>query len=126
MSISPWTDLGVTGASADVADDPIVSGTALRMMADVYLAGADPTSPTASPLYADLRGLPALLVQVGTRESLLDDARRIVVRAREHGVDVRLHEFDEVVHMWVVIGPEIPESRAAFAEAGAFVRAHLT
>jgi acetyl esterase/lipase len=67
VSISPWTDLAVTGASADVADDPIVNGAALRMMAAVYLAGADPTSPTASPLYADLRGLPPLLVQVGTR-----------------------------------------------------------
>ena len=125
VSISPWTDLAVTGASADLADDPIVSGTALRMMADVYLAGADATSPTASPLYADLRGLPPLLVQVGTRESLLDDARRLVERAREHGVDVSLHEFEDVVHMWVVIGPEIPESQAAFAEAGAFVREHV-
>lgn len=126
VSISPWTDLAVTGASADLADDPIVSGTALRMMADVYLAGADPTSPTASPLYADLRGLPPMLVQVGTRESLLDDARRVAAHAREHGVDVRLHEFEDVVHMWVVIGPEIPESREAFAEAGAFIRGHLT
>src|SRR3954467_1803800 len=95
VSISPWTDLAVTGASADTADDPIVSGTALRMMADVYLAGAHPRTPTAPPLSADLRGLPPLLVQVGTRESLLDDARRVVVRAREHGVDVHLHEFDE-------------------------------
>jgi acetyl esterase/lipase len=125
VSISPWTDLAVTGASADFADDPIVSGTALRMMADVYLAGAEATSPTASPLYADLRGLPPLLVQVGTRESLLDDARRVVTRAREHGVDVTLHEFEGVVHMWVVIGPEIPESQDAFAEAGAFIRAHV-
>lgn len=125
VSISPWTDLAVTGPSADTADDPIVSGPALRMMADVYLDGADPTSPTASPLYADLRGLPPLLVQVGTRESLLDDARRLAIRAEEVGVDVTLHEFAGVVHMWVVIGPEIPESQEAFTEAGAFVRAHL-
>ncbi len=125
VSISPWTDLAVTGESADLADDPIVSGTALRMMADVYLAGTDPRSPTASPLYADLHGLPPLLVQVGTRESLLDDARRVVGRAREHGVDVTLHEFEDVVHMWVVIGPDIPESQEAFAEAGAFIRARL-
>ena len=125
VSISPWTDLAVTGESADTADDPIVSGAALRMMADVYLDGADPTTPTASPLYADLRGLPPLLVQVGTRESLLDDARRLATRAGEAGVDVTLHEFEDVVHMWVVIGPEIPESQAAFAEAGDFVRAHL-
>jgi acetyl esterase/lipase len=125
VSVSPWTDLAVTGASADTADDPIVSGPALRMMADLYLAGADPRSPTASPLYANLHGLPPLLVQVGTRESLLDDARRVVVRAQEHGVDVTLHEFEDVVHMWVVIGPDIPESQEAFAEAGAFIRARL-
>jgi acetyl esterase/lipase len=126
VSISPWTDLAVTGASADTADDPIVSGAGLRMMATVYLDGADPQSPTASPLYADLRGLPPVLVQVGTRESLLDDARRVVARARDAGVDVTLHEFDGVVHMWVVMGPDIPESLEAFAEAGAFVRDHLS
>ena len=125
VSVSPWTDLAVTGASADTADDPIVSGDGLRMMADVYLDGADPTSPTASPLYADLRGLPPLLVQVGTRESLLDDARRVVERARDHGVDVTLHEFDDVIHMWIVIGPDLPESQEAFAEAGTFIRARL-
>jgi acetyl esterase/lipase len=125
VSISPWTDLTVSGASADVADDPLVNGRALRMMAGVYLAGADPRSPTASPLYADLHGLPPLLVQVGTREALLDDARRVVERARECGVDVVLHEFEDVVHMWVVIGPDIPESLEAFAEAGEFVRTHL-
>ena len=115
----------VSGESADTADDPIVSGTALRMMASVYLAGADPTAPLASPLLADLRGLPPLLVQVGTREALLDDARRVAARAHEHGVDVTLHEFDGVVHMWIVIGPDIPESQEAFAEVGAFIRAHL-
>jgi acetyl esterase/lipase len=125
VAISPWTDLAVTGRSADTADDPIVSGRALRMMADLYLAGADPRSPTASPLYADLRGLPPLLVQVGTRESLLDDARRLAERALAHGVDVTLHEFDGVVHMWVVTGPRIPEAQAAFAEIGDFVREHL-
>jgi len=125
VSISPWTDLAVTGPSADAADDPIVSGAGLRMMAKVYLDGADPHSPTASPLYADLRGLPPVLVQVGTRESLLDDARRVVARARDAGVDVILHEFDGVVHMWVVMGPDIPESLEAFAEAGAFVRDRL-
>ena len=125
VSISPWTDLAVTGTSADTADDPIVSGTALRMMSKLYLAGADPRSPTASPLYADVHGLPPLLVQVGTRESLLDDARRVVQRLRAAGVDVTLHEFEDVVHMWVVFGPDIPESRAAFAEAGSFLRTHL-
>lgn len=125
VSISPWSDLSVTGASADTVDDPIVSGNALRMMAGIYLAGADPRSPTASPLYADLAGLPPLLVQVGTRESLLDDARRVAAAARAAGVDVTLTEYEDVIHMWVVSGPDIPESRAAYGEAGEFVRAHL-
>jgi acetyl esterase/lipase len=125
VSVSPWSDLAVTGASADTADDPIVSGNALRMMAGIYLAGADPRSPTASPLYADLTGLPPLLVQVGTRESLLDDARRLVSRARAAGVDVTLTEYEDVIHMWVVSGPDIPESLAAYREAGAFLRTHL-
>ena len=125
LSISPWSDLAVTGASADALDDPIVSGTALRMMASMYLDGADPTSPTASPLYADLTGLPPLLVQVGTREALLDDARRLVARAHEAGVDVTLHEFTDVVHMWVVFGPDLPESLEAYREAGTFIRVHM-
>ena len=125
VSVSPWTDLAVTGASADTVDDPLVSGTALRMMASLYLDGASPNSPTASPLYADLHGMPPLLVQVGTREALLDDARRLVERARRAGVDVTLNEYADVVHMWVVIGPDIPESREAFREAGAFIRDHL-
>lgn len=125
VSISPWSDLAVTGDSADAADDPVVSGNALRMMADLYLAGADPRTPNASPLYADLTGLPPLLVQVGTRESLLDDARRLVERARAAGVDVTLTEYEDVIHMWVVSGPDIPESLAAYREAGRFLRNHL-
>ena len=64
-------------------------------------------------------------MQVGTRESLLDDARRLVAR-REAGVAVTLHEFTDVVHMWVVMGPDIPESLEAFDEAGTFIRTHLT
>jgi len=83
VSISPWTDLAVTGESADTADDPVVNGAGLRMMADLYLDGAAATTPAASPLYADLSGLPPLLIQVGTRESLLDDARRVATRAKD-------------------------------------------
>ncbi len=125
VCISPWTDLAVTGVSADTVDDPIVDGSGLRMMASLYLDGADPTAPWASPLYADLRGLPPLLVQVGTREALLDDARRIVERARAAGVDVTMHEFEDVIHMWVVMGPDLPESVEAFTEAGAYIRDRL-
>jgi epsilon-lactone hydrolase len=125
ICFSPWTDLAVTGASADEADDPVVDGEALRMMATAYLSGADATTPTASPLYGDLRGLPPLHVQVGTRESLLDDSRRFVARAKDAGVDVTLVAHQDVIHMWIVFDPHIPESEEAFRLAGDFVIEHV-
>jgi monoterpene epsilon-lactone hydrolase len=125
VSFSPWTDLTVGGPSAAIADDPVVSGNALRMMAEAYLGGSDPTSALASPLYADLSGLPPLQIQVGSREALLDDARRFAERARLGGVDVTYVEHPGVIHMWIVFGPEIPESRAAFSLLASFLAAHL-
>lgn len=125
VCFSPWTDLAVSGPSAETADDPVVSGNALRMMARAYLAGSDPRSPLASPLYADLTGLPPLQIQVGSRESLLDDARRLADRGRQAGVAVTYIEHPGVIHMWIVFGPEIPESEAAFSLLGGFVAAHL-
>jgi epsilon-lactone hydrolase len=123
--VSPWTDLAITGTSTRIADDPIVSRSLLAFMADVYLGGAAPDEPTASPLYANLVGLPPLLVQVGTREALLDDARRFVDKARGAGVDVTLVEHQGVVHMWIVFDPTIPESQAAYRGIADFVAAHV-
>jgi epsilon-lactone hydrolase len=125
VCFSPWTDLTVSGPSADTADDPVVSGHALRMMASAYLAGGDPTSALASPLFADLQGLPPLQIQVGSRESLLSDARRFAERARAAGVEVAYIEHPGVIHMWIVFAPEIPESREAFSLLGSFMAAHL-
>jgi epsilon-lactone hydrolase len=119
---SPWTDLTVSGMSAHSVDDPVVSGNALRMMASLYLGDTDPTAPLASPLFGELAGLPPLLVQVGTREALLDDSRRFVKKAQDAGVDVEFIEHVDVIHMWVVFGSEIPESVSAFDSAGSFVR----
>jgi len=121
---SPWTDLAVDGASADAVDDPVVNGTGLRMMAGVYLDGADPRDQLASPLCArddELASLPLLLVQVGTREALLDDSRRFVARATAAGVRVTYIEHPDVVHMWMVMAPELPESRQAFDAAAEFL-----
>jgi monoterpene epsilon-lactone hydrolase len=124
-SVSPWTDLRVEGGSAQAADDPVVTGKALKMMADTYLAGADPAHAYASPLYADLAGLPPLHVQVGTREALLDDARRFVARAREQGVDVTSLEHPDVAHMWIFYDVQMPEAQAAFQAIGEFVKAKI-
>lgn len=124
-SISPWTDLHVRGASADAVDDPVVTRAALRMMAQTYLAGADPSEPYASPLHADLKGLPPLHVQVGTREALLDDSRRIVAHARACGVEVTSLEHPDVAHMWVFYGPTMPEGQDAFRAIGDFLKAKI-
>ncbi len=126
VCVSPWTDLAVTGTTADSAADPVVSGPALRGMAACYLAGADATLSTASPLYADLAGLPPLLIQVGTRESLLDDSRRLAAKARAAGVDTTYLEHPDVIHMWLVFDPEIPESREAYRIIGEFVKRHVS
>jgi acetyl esterase/lipase len=123
-SISPWTDLEVVGESADTADDPVCTGSALRFMARTYLAGQDARAPYASPLYGDLAGLPPLQIQVGTRESLLDDSRRFAARARSAGVTVDYLEHEDVAHMWVFYDQAMPEAQAAFTAIGDFLKAH--
>jgi monoterpene epsilon-lactone hydrolase len=127
VCLSPWTDLALTGGTLEskAADDPIVSRPLLEQLAGWYLAGADPKAPLASPLYADLTGLPPLLIQVGTAETLLDDARRLAERARAAGVEVTLHEYEGMPHVWQFFGSFLPEARAACDEIGAFVKQHL-
>jgi len=127
LCISPWTDLALTGDSmtAKAADDPMVRGADLQLMADAYLAGCDPTTPLASPLYADLAGLPPLLVQVGSAEILLDDARRVAERARTAGVDAHLRVWDDMIHVWHAFADILPEGRAAVVEMAAFLEERL-
>jgi epsilon-lactone hydrolase len=124
---SPWTDLAVEGLSAESADDPVVNGAGLRAMAGAYLNGGDARDALASPLYAsddELAALPTLLIQVGTRESLLDDSRRFVTRAKASGAHVDYVEHRDVIHMWMVMAPDLPESRHAFDAAAEFL-SHL-
>jgi epsilon-lactone hydrolase len=121
---SPWTDLAVQGRSAEAADDPVVDSAGLRAMADAYLDGSDARDPLASPLYApddELAALPPLLIQVGTRESLLDDSRRFVTRAKGSGALIEYIEYPGVIHMWMVMAPDLPESRQAFDVAADFL-----
>lgn len=125
--ISPWTDLTLTAATlatrADV--DPMVSREGLAPSAEAYLAGADPTTPTASPLHADLRGLPPLLVHVGDHEVLLDDAVGLAERARAAGVDVELWVAPEMIHVWHAFAGIVSEGAEAVARLGTWVAQHL-
>lgn len=128
VCMSPWTDLTLSGSSleANGDSDPMVSAATLAMMADAYLGQIDRRSPTASPLFADLTGLPPLLVQVGAGELLVDDASRFTERAREAGVDVTLEVWDDVFHVWQGFADLLPEARAAIAQIGTYVDHQLS
>lgn len=122
VCLSPLTDLELTGLSAHAdVGDPMVDRAGTTLMAEAYLGGADPRDPRASPLHADFSGFPPLWIEVGTRELLLDDARRVAQRAAAAGVDVTLHEGDGLTHVWQ-LHPQLPESAASVDRIARFVR----
>jgi acetyl esterase/lipase len=125
--ISPWVDLAATGDSiiskADI--DPMVKKEGLMEMAEAYMGGTDPRTPLASPLYADMDGLPPMLIQVGTAEILLDDATRMADRARKAGVDVTLNTAEDMCHVWHFFSSMLPEALEAIEEVARFMRKHL-
>jgi len=125
--VSPWVDLQMTGASLaeKAVADPQISKSYLEELASAYLAGADPANPLVSPLNADLAGLPPLLVQVGSAETLLDDAVRIARRAGAADVRVNLEIWPHMIHAWHLWAAQLEAGRRAIASAGAFIRAHL-
>jgi epsilon-lactone hydrolase len=125
--VSPWVDLRMTGASLaeKAAIDPLISKPYLEELASAYLAGADPANPLVSPLNADLAGLPPLLVQVGSAETLLDDAVRIARRAGAADVRVNLEIWPHMIHAWHLWAAQLEAGRRAIASGGAFIRAHL-
>lgn len=127
--MSPWTDLAATGASftTRAGRDPIHQRAMILALAKAYLAasGADPLEPLASPLHADLAGLPPLLVQVGGRETVLDDSRVLAARARAAGVAVELQVWEEMIHVFQLFADDLPEARDAIAAAGRFLDRHV-
>ena len=124
VCISPWVDLEGLGESmtgkADV--DPMVKRDGLMEMARMYLGSADPKNPLAAPLHGDPTGLPPLLIQVGTRETLLDDSTRFADKASRAGVNVTLEPWDEMIHVWHAFAPLLPESQQAIDRIGEYVR----
>jgi acetyl esterase/lipase len=125
---SPWTDLAATGKSIidNDAADPMFFGSWVAAVARHYLADTPATNSLASPVYADLTGLPPLLIQVSDDEVLLDDSRRVVANARRAGVDVTLQVWRGLPHVWQMFAPILPEGRAALHSAAAFIQARLT
>ena len=124
VCFSPWVDLEGIGDSmtANAGSSDMVERDGLLFMANAYLNGANPRAPLAAPLYADLRGLPPTLIQAGGAETLLDDSTRLADAARAAGVAVELDVWDDMIHVWQLFAPMLPEGRQALAQAGAFIR----
>jgi acetyl esterase/lipase len=122
--ISPWSDLTCNTETyvSRAAADPMITPEGIRVMASAYLAGADPRNPLASPNFADLKGLPPLLIHVGDNEVLLDDARMLAKRATDAGVDVRLEVWDRMFHVWHAFYQMLAEGEQAIDDLGAFLR----
>jgi monoterpene epsilon-lactone hydrolase len=124
---SPWTDLAATGNSVRTNNDrcAMFEGAGIAFSARYYLGDTDPRNPLASPLYADLSGLPPLLIHVGADEVLLDDSTRLAERARAAGVRVDLKIWPVVPHAWQLVPHLVPEARQSLKESAAFFRAQI-
>jgi epsilon-lactone hydrolase len=126
--VSPWTDLTMSGSTLITKDDvdPIIHKGYLGELADAYVPpGMDRKDPRVSPLYADLKGLPPILVQVGSAETLLEDATRFAAAAGAADVSVTLEIWPHMIHAWPMWNAALKPGRSALARAGAFVCAHL-
>jgi monoterpene epsilon-lactone hydrolase len=128
VCLSPWVDMEATGGSitTKAAVDPVNQRQGLLNNAKRYLGNGDRRAPLVSALYADLTGLPPLLIQVGESEVLLDDSKRLAERAKGFGVDVSLEVWPEMIHVWQLFAAVLPEAQRAIEHIGAFIRAHVS
>ncbi len=124
VCLSPATDLTLSGDTwtLNARRDLLLNPEKIRAAIDLYLRGADPRTPLASPLYADLRGLPPLLILAGSEERLLSDATRFTEKARTAGVTVTLEIWDGMQHGWHVLHGFLPEGWRALERVGAFIQ----
>lgn len=126
--VSPWTDLTMSGSTLITKDavDPLIHKGYLRELADAYLGGdADRKDPRVSPLFANLVGMPPMLIQVGSAETLLDDAVRLAAAAGEADVAVTLEIWPQMIHAWHLWNAGLESGRRALGNAGSFMRLHL-
>ena len=126
ISLSPWFDLTLSNPTIETLAevDPMVTRPMLEEFRAAYLAGADPRTPTASPLHADVAGLPPLLIQVGGAEVLLGESEAFAKKATAAGVDVTFEVWDEMIHVWHMFADELPEAREAIERIARYVAIH--
>ena len=126
--VSPWTDLTLSGSTLAAKDavDPIIHKAYLNELVDAYLpAGVERNDPRVSPLFSDLNGFPPMLIQVGSAETLLDDATRFARIAGAADVAVTLEIWPHMIHAWHLWNAHLEAGRRALANAGRFIRANL-
>ena len=126
--LSPWTDLTMSGSTLATKDsvDPLIHGGYLHELADAYLPDSvNRKDPRVSPLYADLTGLPPVLIQVGSAETLLADATRLAAAAGAADVAVTLEVWPHMIHAWPLWNAHLEPGRQALAEAGTFMKQRL-
>ena len=124
ICLSPWTDLANTGDSLKIKaeEDPSLTPERTVYCSKLYLGEEDPQNPLASPLYADLKGLPPLLIHVGTAEIFLDDSVRFAKRAKEAGVDVKLEIWEDMIHVFHAYAAVAPEGQEGINKIGEFIQ----
>lgn len=125
--ISPWVDLTNAAPSYRLRAerDPMISRDSIDGYAKHYLAGQDAKTPLASPLYADLKNLPPLLIQVGSEEVLHDDSTQLYDRAIDAGVEATLESWGEMIHVWHFFHPMLARGREAIDRMGQFLRTRM-
>jgi epsilon-lactone hydrolase len=119
---SPFVDLAATGESAKANSDrcAMFDSRSFGRAAEFYVGDGDRRAPLVSPLYAELQGLPPLLIHVGEDETLLDDSRRLAERAQRAGVKTQIKIWPAVPHVWQLFQRWVPEGRNSLREAGMF------
>jgi acetyl esterase/lipase len=126
--VSPWVDLTMSGSTIATKDavDPLIHKAYLEELAGAYVPTAmNRTDPRVSPLFADLRGFPPCLIQIGSAETLLADATRFAAAAGAADVSVRLEIWPHMIHAWHLWNAHLKEGRRALGSAGEFIRAYL-
>lgn len=124
---SPWVDLEMAGASMSAKStvDPLIQKSYLQELAAMYLGGVDARTPLASPIHANLSRLPPMLIQVGSAETLLDDAVRLASVAGAADVRLTLEVWPDMIHAWHLFYQQVAAGRRALAAVGAFMRSML-
>jgi len=127
VCFSPWIDLEGKGESnkVNIGIDPLISPEWFDYMAAFYVGNNDIKNPQISPIYADLKGFPPMLIQAGSDEVILDDSKRLAELALEAGVEVTLDIWEKMWHVWQIFGGLMPEGAMALKKAGEFIRKHV-